>query len=197
MNETEVSNMLNLLYVTYPHSFMNWKANQFQSYKAVWLGCFNKIPAKFVNDAVISYISTNTSDYAPKPGQIRAIIMSQLAPETELEAITAWEKLKRYIRRRTGESSIDRPEYNKLDDITQRIYSFDDMRTIAQMDSDKLEYRRSEFQRLYKVLKDKQNEKYLSEGDLVGLAGGEEAYTALGYKASPQESNRKELTENT
>ena len=53
-----------------------------------------------------------------------------ISPDTDLESIKAWESLRRYIRRRTGESDIDRIEYNKLDWITKRIYSMEDLRSM-------------------------------------------------------------------
>ena len=44
-----------------------------------------------------------------------------------------------------------------------------------------LEYRRSEFIRLYKQLTERKNEKLLSEGKLVELAGGQDRFMSLGY----------------
>ena len=60
----------------------------------------------------------------------------------------------------------------------------DDLRSLSLMDSEKIEYRRTEFQRLYKKLKDKKNEEDLESGDLISLAGGKERFMALGFDES-------------
>ena len=116
-----------------------------------------------------------------KPGQINQVLIELISPDTDLESIKAWESLRRYIRRRTGESDIDRIEYNKLDWITKRIYSMEDLRSMSMMDSDKIEYRRSEFQRLYKTLKERKDSEDIENGDLVSLAGGKERFLSLGF----------------
>lgn len=189
MNEIEMKNILNMLYITYPHSFTGWNETQRVAFKTIWLGCFKNIPSQFVQEAVIQYISTSTSDFAPKPGQIREMIMNKLAPDTELESITAWEDLKRFIRRMTGETDVDKPSYEKLDHVTRRIYKYEDVRTISKLGSDQIERRRAEFQRLYKVIRNKENEQFLTDGNMVDLAGGADRYASLGY------SNLKEIVQ--
>ena len=181
MNEAETRNILNRLYTIYPHSFIGWKEQQFTAYVDIWHDCFRNIPFRLVKEAVVENIAKSTSDFAPKPGQIREIIMQRLAPDTELESISAWEDLKRFIRRMTGSTEIDTPSYERLDHIARRIYKYDDLRTISKMDSDQIERRRPEFQRLYKVIRNKENEEFLTEGNIVDLAGGEERFMALGY----------------
>ena len=184
MTEQETRSILNMIYSVYPYSFKGWVDDQRNAYCMVWTGIFRNVPYTIVWKAVKNYIRHNSGDYAPKPGQINDEIMSILSPDTELESITAWENLRRYLRKRTGESSIDLVEYNKLDWITRRIYSMDDLRSLSLMDSEKIEYRRTEFQRLYKKLKDKKNEEDLESGDLISLAGGKERFMALGFDES-------------
>ena len=73
------------------------------------------------------------------------------------------------------------PMYEKLDVITRRIYSYREAKSLALFSSDTLEYRRSEFIRLYKKLAEKRNEELLMNGDLVELADGKERFLSLGY----------------
>lgn len=181
MNESETRKILNRIYVVYPHSFKDWTDDQRKAYCIVWNECFLNMPYSIVLKAVTNFISNDDSDFAPKPGQIKQVLIEMISPDTELESIKAWESLRRYIRRRTGESDIDRLEYNKLDWITKRIYSMEDLRSMSMMDSDKIEYRRSEFQRLYKTLKDRKDSEDIESGDLVSLAGGKERFLSLGF----------------
>ena len=181
MNEAETRKILNRIYVVYPHSFKDWTEDQRKAYCIVWNECFMNMPYSIGLKAVTNFISNDDSDFAPKPGQIKQVLIEMISPDTELESIKAWESLRRYIRRRTGESDIDRLEYNKLDWITKRIYSMEDLRSMSMMDSDKIEYRRSEFQRLYKTLKDRKDSEDIENGDLVNLAGGKERFLSLGF----------------
>ena len=57
----------------------------------------------------------------------------------------------------------------------------EDLRSMSMMDSDKIEYRRSEFQRLYKTLKERKDSEDIENGDLVSLAGGKERFLSLGF----------------
>ena len=100
MNEQETRSILNMIYSVYPYSFKGWVDDQRNAYCMVWTCIFRNVPYMIVWKAVKNYIRHNSGDYAPKPGQINDEILSILSPDTELESITAWENLRRYLRKR-------------------------------------------------------------------------------------------------
>ena len=64
------------------------------------------------------------------------------------------------------------PMYNRLDSVTKRIYTYREAKSLAQLSSDTLDYRRSEFIRIYKQLTYRRNEELLNEGRLKAFKNG-------------------------
>lgn len=181
MTEKEIKQVLTVLQVNYPYSFKNWSSEQAKAFIKLWYGAFKNFPSNIVIDAVQHIIYNDSREYAPNIAYVRSVILETIAPDTEIKAIEAWESVRRYIRRRTGEKEIDLAEYEKLDDITKAIYSFDTLRSMSTILSEQLEYRRNGFIKLYKELTDKKNSELMMIGDVVSLAGGTKEYLSLGY----------------
>ena len=182
MTEQETRLILNILKANYPQSF-RLNQSEAQALFNLWKMQFVKVPYKIVEDAVNSIISNDNREFAPNVGQVKSKILNNLAPDTDQRAIHAWEEFRRFISNTSTWATTEEemPMYNKLDEITKRLYTYREAKGLAQLDKSSLEYRRSEFIRLYKELTNKKNEELMQEGNLVELAGGEDRFLSLGY----------------
>lgn len=183
MNREETRLILNTLKVNYPNSFRQMTRDEMQAMLNLWSQQFEKLPYQAVERAVGSIISTDTREFSPNVGHIKSRIMDSIALDVDQKAIHAWEELRMFIRSTSSWSTKDEemPMYEKLDAITKRIYSYREAKSLALFSSDTLEYRRSEFIRLYRKLAEKRNEELLQNGNLVELADGKERFLSLGY----------------
>ena len=199
MTEQETRLILNILKANYPQSF-RLNQSEAQALFNLWKMQFVKVPYKIVEDAVNSIISNDNREFAPNVGQVKSKILNNLAPDTDQKAIHAWEEFRKFISFTSSWSSAEEelPVYNKLDSITRRLYTYREAKSLAQLDKNTLEYRRSEFIRLYKNITIKENEKMMNEGKLVELAGGSDRFLALGYtSADIEQIEGKLLTSGT
>lgn len=182
MTEQETRLILNVLKANYPQSFRIGKEEAVAMLE-LWKMQFKEIPYEFVRDAVNRIISNDNREFAPNVGQVKKRILDNLAPDTDTMAIHAWEEFRRFISNTSTWAPMEEelPLYNKLDAITRRLYTYREAKGLAQLDKNTLEYRRSEFVKLYKDLTNKKNEKLMQEGNLVELAGGTDRFLSLGY----------------
>ena len=183
MNLEETRTILNILRTNYPNTYRNLKRDEMHVMLNLWAKQFENIPYRFVEDAIGQIISTDDREFAPNVGQVKTRILYGLAPDTDEKALHAWEQLRKFIGSCSSWNTKEEemPMYNKLDDITKGIYTYREAKSLSQFGSEVLEYRRSEFIRLYKQLTERKNEKLLSEGKLVELAGGQDRFMSLGY----------------
>ena len=182
MTEQETRLILNVLKANYPQSFRIGKEEAVAMLE-LWKMQFKDIPYEFVRDAINRIISNDNREFAPNVGQVKSKILNNLAPDTDQRAMHAWEEFRRFISNTSTWATTEEemPMYNKLDEITKRLYTYREAKGLAQLDKSSLEYRRSEFIRLYKELTNKKNEELMQEGNLVELAGGEDRFLSLGY----------------
>ena len=182
MTEQETRLILNVLKANYPQSFRIGKEEAVAMLE-LWKMQFKDIPYEFVRDAINRIISNDNREFAPNVGQVKSKILNNLAPDTDQRAIHAWEEFRRFISNTSTWATTEEEMsmYNKLDEITKRLYTYREAKGLAQLDKSSLEYRRSEFIRLYKELTNKKNEELMQEGNLVELAGGEDRFLSLGY----------------
>lgn len=183
MTREDAKKILQMFQISYPHSYSNMDADEARLFLQLWTDAFKNIPTKVVFDAVKDYIYNTDEKFAPNVGQIRTTIVKNLAPDVEQTAIHAWEQFRKFISSVSSWATIEEeePKYKKLDPITRRLYTHREARSLAQLDKNVLEYRRSEFIKLYQNILYKENEKAMNRGDLVTLAGGQERFVALGY----------------
>ncbi len=188
MTEQETRLILNVLKANYPNSFRIDK-NESMALFNLWKMQFQNIPYRIVEDAVNSIISSDEREFAPNIGQVKNKIMDNLAPDVDEKAIHAWESFRKFIGSTSTWSTMEEelPMYNKLDEITRRLYTYREAKSLAQLDKNTLEYRRSEFIRLYKNITLSENKKRMDSGDLVALADGKERFLALGYTSADVE----------
>ena len=186
MTRDDAKKILQMFKISYPNSFTNMNIDEAKMFVNLWTESFLNIPTRIVFDAVKQIIHNDTREFAPNVAQVRFQIVSNLAPDTDQKAIHAWEEFRKFISFTSSWSSAEEelPVYNKLDSITRRLYTYREAKSLAQLDKNTLEYRRSEFIRLYKNITIKENEKMMNEGKLVELAGGSDRFLALGYTSA-------------
>lgn len=189
MTREDAKKILQMFKISYPNSFKNMAKEDVSMFINLWANAFEKIPTSIVFKCVKEIIYNEQREFAPNVGQVRCKIVEQIAPDTEQRAIHAWEEFRKFIRNTStwATAEEEKPLYNKLDAITRRMYSYYEAKGLAQLDMNTLEYRRSEFIKLYKTLTYKQNEEYMNEGNLIELADGEERFKALGYTSEEVE----------
>ena len=177
--------ILNTIRVNYPQSFKNMDADEKKALLNLWCKAFEKLPYNVVEQAVFRIISSDDREFAPNIAQVKAKVNEMLAPDTDEKAIHAWEELRKFIRSTSIWSTKEEelPMYNRLDSVTKRLYTYREAKSLAQLSSDTLDYRRSEFIRIYKQLTYKRNEELLNEGRLVELADGTDRLRSLGYSS--------------
>ena len=177
--------ILNTIRVNYPQSFKNMDADEKKALLNLWCKAFEKLPYKVVEQAVFRIISSDDREFAPNIAQVKAKVNEMLAPDTDERAIHAWEELRKFIRSTSSWSTMEEelPMYNRLNSVTKRLYTYREAKSLAQLSSDTLDFRRSEFIRIYKQLTYKRNEELLNEGRLVELADGTDRLLSLGYSS--------------
>lgn len=183
MTREDAKKILQMFQISYPHSYSNMDADEARLFLQLWTDAFKNIPTKVVFDAVKNYIYNTDEKFAPNVGQIRTAIVKNLAPNTDEKAIHAWEELRKFIRSTSSWNTMEEelPMYNRLDSVTKRIYTYREAKSLSQLSSDTVDYRRSEFIRIYKQLTYRRNEELMNEGKLVELADGADRFMSLGY----------------
>ena len=189
MTREDAKKILQIFKISYPNSFTNMNIDEAKMFVNLWTESFLNIPARIVFDAVKQIIRNDTREFAPNVAQVRSQIVSGLSPDTDQKAIHAWEEFRRFISNTSTWATAEEemPMYNRLDSITRRLYTYREAKSLAQLDSNTLEYRRGEFIRLYKSITIKENEKMMDEGKMVELAGGSDRFLSLGYTSADLE----------
>ena len=165
MTEKQVTDILNVLKISFPQSFHNWGQEQIIGYKALWVEMFKDDDARLVVNAVKSLISTSTSSFAPTIGQIKNKMHSLTTVNTEVSSLEAWEVVRKAISR-SGWYAEE--EFEKLpDDLKRLVGSASQLHNWSQMDSDTVNsVISSNFQRNYKQRAEKDKELAMLPNDV-------------------------------
>lgn len=103
MEKEQVQAILSALKANYPNHFLNWTAKQSKDYLALWYDAFKDDPYELVASAVKSIMYTDTRDFAPNIGQVRAK-MIELSNVNSIDAQEAWTLLKGAMRHSTEDA---------------------------------------------------------------------------------------------
>ena len=165
MTEKQVTDILNVLKISFPQSFHNWGQEQIIGYKALWVEMFKDDDARLVVNAVKSLIGTSTSSFAPTIGQIKNKMHSLTTVNTEVSSLEAWEVVRKAISR-SGWYAEE--EFEKLpDDLKRLVGSASQLHNWSQMDSETVNsVISSNFQRNYKQRVEKDRELAMLPNDV-------------------------------
>jgi hypothetical protein len=117
LNIEETGKILAVIKKEYPHEFKDFSVQDKRAKVAFWQDMFADDDYGVVGAAVKSYIATDTTGYAPKVGQLKALIRKLTQPDemSEQEAVNLI--LKAASRSNYGAKE----EFEKLPPICQRL----------------------------------------------------------------------------
>lgn len=144
MTIKEARKFVAVLMVTYP----NYNPIDEELAAETWAGVTEEYTYEQVDIALRSYMKTNTSGFAPVPGQIIDKIHTMTQPQ-ELNEMEAWSLVYKAICNSTYNSVS---EFEKLPTLVQKAVGLSDsLREWAMTENLNLEVVMSSFQRAYKV----------------------------------------------
>lgn len=144
MTVKEARKFVAVLMVTYP----NYNPIDEELAAETWAGVAEEYTYEQVDIALRSYMKTNTSGFAPAPGQIIDKIHTMTQPQ-ELNEMEAWSLVSKAIRN-SGYNSAE--EFAKLPSLVQKAVGLpSQLRTWALDESYNEEVAMSSFQRAYKA----------------------------------------------
>lgn len=148
MDREQTRDLLSVLKANYPQSYKGWDRKQSETYIDLWAEAFKDDDAALVVGAVKSIIYSDTREFAPNIGQVKAM-MHKLTNLDEMSEQEAWGHVVKAIRNGIYGSA---EEFEKLPPICQRIVgSPEQIRTWAMMDSSEIHsVVASNFQRSYR-----------------------------------------------
>ena len=90
MKLEETRQILSILKTNYPQSFRNWDIKQSQDFLNLWAEAFKDEPVGLVATAVKSIIYSDTREFAPNIGQVKAMIHKISTVNNSLTEQEAW-----------------------------------------------------------------------------------------------------------
>ena len=112
MTEKEVRQLLAMTQAVYP----NYNPPSREAAVNAWLLCLSEYDNSLVMAAFKAYMTTNTSGFAPAPGQLREILQTLTQPQ-ELNELEAWS----LVRKALSDSSYNSVErFQELPPIVQK-----------------------------------------------------------------------------
>lgn len=155
MNTTETTQLFAVIEAVYPDFASKLNIEEYKGLIALWTELFDE-PFEVVSNAVRAFIATDEKGFAPKPGQIKALIRRLYSEEemTEAEAVNLIMKATRNSIYNAGE------EFKKLPPNLQRLVgSPTQLREWAVSDSISVNsVIASNLQRSYRVMAERQSE---------------------------------------
>lgn len=151
MTVKEARKFVAVLMVTYP----NYNPIDEELAAETWAGVTEEYTYEQVDIALRSYMKTNTSGFAPVPGQIIDEINTMTQPQ-ELNEMEAWSLVSKTIRN-SGYNSVE--EFAKLPPLVQKAVGLpSQLRTWALDENYNEQVAMSSFQRAYKAELKRQEE---------------------------------------
>lgn len=151
MTRQDVQEFLAMVQAAYP----NYKPENKTAAINVWLMALEEYDKNQVGLALKAYITSNTSGFAPAPGQIIDKIQMMTEPE-ELNDMEAWSLVSKAIRN-SAYNSVD--EFAKLPPLVQKAVGLPDQLRIWALDEDySEEVNSSNFIKCYRTVLQRQKE---------------------------------------
>lgn len=131
MNKADVIKLLTVIEATYP----SFKVQDRTTVVGAWTGIFKPYDAAAIGDALVTYIRTDPSKFAPSPAELIGLANKFNKDQIDIEERIA------HIRKAVSRSSYHaKEEFEALDRIEQRaVGSPDSLRTWGQLDVNELE----------------------------------------------------------
>lgn len=192
MNREDAKKILTMFQINYPNSYSKLTKEKATVFVNLWTDAFKNLPCEIVFKAVKEIIYQSESDFAPNIGQVNSKIRDIVAPEVDMEAIKAWEELRKFIRRMSRDKQNDMQDYMSLNQITRSMYDYNFILSMSYMESAQIEYRRNEFLRMFKERSEKKNLAAIQTGNFIALSDNGKKFKSLGFNTFPT-NQQKEL----
>jgi hypothetical protein len=146
MNKEETKQILTVLRINYPHSFKNLTNEETFQFLDLWSEAFKNDDASLVATAVKSIIYSDTREFAPNIGQVKAK-MFELSGITQMDVGEAWQKVMRNI---SCNPQYARENYEKLPaNIQKALGSYGVLKEIGYMDDTAVSFARRDFEKRF------------------------------------------------
>lgn len=151
MNKTEAKKIIASMIAIYP----NYRPVDIIAVEKAWTDAMPEYSYEQISAALNSYIRSNTSGFAPAPGQLMDIICTMTTPQ-ELNEMEAWALVREAISRSTYYCV---EEFAKLPPLVQKAVGDSNQLRVWAMDEDFNEsVVMANFQRTYRVVLDREKE---------------------------------------
>lgn len=152
MNRSETQQILMVIQAAFP----TYKVPDKTIAVNLWYEIFKDQPYKAVQAAVMAYISTDSSGFAPSPGAIRTRIFAMSASEEEMTEGEAWSMVSAALRNSAYHAE---EEFAKLPPLVQRAVGSASQLHVWGTDPDYCEsVESSNFKRVYRTVTDREKE---------------------------------------
>ena len=125
MTIEETTEIINIISGEYPEYFTDMGDKLLQGKTVIWAEQFKNMPFRIVRAAVMRYISTSTTPYAPKVGQIKDIIRRSI---TKYDPAEQWDQIEFIVRDCTENWITYAKEH--LDEIALSIVGISDLQRL-------------------------------------------------------------------
>lgn len=168
MTYEETQRILDLLRVNYPQSFRNMTKDEAKAFLSLWSSAFAEIPLFLVKRAVTIIIMENEREFAPNVGQVNSQIKKMLLPNTQEEAVKAWDTIIQFIHDYHQDDYYE--HYKDLPERIRRSIKTQDIRMIANStDGTTRSVERTNFLKRYAAIKEEEESDAISTGNLLQL----------------------------
>lgn len=151
MNKTDAKKIIASMIAIYP----NYRPVDIIAVEKAWTDVMPEYSYEQVNAALNSYIRSNTSGFAPAPGQLIEIIHTMTRPE-KLNEMEAWTLVRTAIGRSTYYST---EEFSKLPPLVQKaVGDSNQLRTWAMDENFNESVVMANFQRTYRIVISREKE---------------------------------------
>lgn len=158
MTQEDTRKILTILKVTYPQSFKDWKKQQGELFLELWTEAFKFDDVNQVIKAVKHIIYTDTREFAPNIAQVKNV-MFELCANFQVEVNQAWDLVLRNAKCDIQQATMN---YKKLPANIQNVISPYFLSELGYSNKEQAGYKRTEFERKYKEVLEKDKRLYLS-----------------------------------
>ena len=155
MTKDDTFKIVYCLKAVYPNAFSNFTIEDCENMVSAWLMLLGDYEYSAVSTAVKVYMTTNTSQFPPKPAQIIEIIQG-FGQQEQLNANEAWALVYKAI---CNSAYNAQAEFEKLPPVVQKaVGSADSLKAMA-MDSDfNFGVEQSHFAKAYTIAQEREKE---------------------------------------
>lgn len=158
MTREETQQILLILKTNYPQSFKDWKKAQITMFIDLWSEAFKDDDVNQVIKAVKHIIYTDVREFAPNIAQVKNV-MFESNTNFQTDVNEAWELVLKNAKCDIQQATIN---YKKLPANIQNVISPYFLSELGYSTKEQTGYKRTEFERKYKEVLEKDKRLYLS-----------------------------------